>query len=276
MISYVCNSTKAKAPAPTTGVEESLLHSLSALTRRPNPVAHSSTEVLQAVLEVIRKSNALNTENTQANESRAKDTAVNVGSDRSRPSTSNINNSALNGFNHFVNGHKVDGAAPAAVPSSNRYPSTTSVPVRTFPSVTATGAALTPTAVHLSTPPHVSSVAHPTPAPPPPSAAPLPPAAPHPPAVRAVAAPAPAYVPYQAAVPPPPTRGYYPQPYPATANNVPNVQQTYPNSIRVGVTQAPARPSTSATAPPLQSAQHYNPYVMGRYPPQPHHYPPFQ
>ncbi|KAJ8708947.1 hypothetical protein PYW07_013551 [Mythimna separata] len=266
---------------PSVGVDEaSLLHSLTALTRRANPISHTSTDVIQAMLEVIRNSSTLNSDRNQGNESRAKET---ISSERSRPSTSNISSSAVNGFSHFVNGHKVDSSPPAAVASSSRYPTTTNVAVRTYSSGTSNStASLTQSAVHLPAAAHPVSASHPPGIPRPPSVAhslsvPHPPSAPHPHTVRAAAAAPAAYLPYQPAFPPPPTRGYYPQPYPSTSNHVPNIHQSYPNSPRGAVTpQVPARPSTSTTAPPVQNAQMYNPYFAGRYPSQPHNYPPFQ
>ncbi|KAJ8708917.1 hypothetical protein PYW07_013521 [Mythimna separata] len=222
----------------------------------------------------------LNSDRNQGNESRAKET---ISSERSRPSTSNISSSAVNGFSHFVNGHKVDSSPPAAVASSSRYPTTTNVAVRTYSSGTSNStASLTQSAVHLPAAAHPVSASHPPGIPRPPSVAhslsvPHPPSAPHPHTVRAAAAAPAAYLPYQPAFPPPPTRGYYPQPYPSTSNHVPNIHQSYPNSPRGAVTpQVPARPSTSTTAPPVQNAQMYNPYFAGRYPSQPHNYPPFQ
>ncbi|KAJ8708919.1 hypothetical protein PYW07_013523 [Mythimna separata] len=207
---------------PSVGVDEaSLLHSLTALTRRANPISHTSTDVIQAMLEVIRNSSTLNSDRNQGNESRAKET---ISSERSRPSTSNISSSAVNGFSHFVNGHKVDSSPPAAVASSSRYPTTTNVAVRTYSSGTSNStASLTQSAVHLPAAAHPVSASHPPGIPRPPSVAhslsvPHPPSAPHPHTVRAAAAAPAAYLPYQPAFPPPPTRGYYPQPYPSTSN----------------------------------------------------------
>ncbi|CAH0578005.1 unnamed protein product [Chrysodeixis includens] len=230
-------------PVPSVGMDEfSLLQSLTTLTRRSEPINDAPTDVIQAVLGVLRNSTSLSSFRSTSTETRASESLAD-GRGASN-STALSSGAAVNGLSHFLNGQKTERVG--AVPASRAFPTTQAVPP-----------------------------AAPLPAP----AAPLP-AAPAPPPPRPAAqpatrpaAPAPAgpasYLPYQ----PPPARPYYPQ-YPAGFNHLPNA--AYSSPARAAAAPLAPQRAPAPAQPPAPPQQNYNVYGAARYPSQPHYYPPFQ